>query len=506
MRAVISVYKKEGVEELAKTLQRLGYEILSTGGTAKYLREYGVKTEEISKITGFPEILNGRVKTLHPVIHGGILYRDWVEKDKEEIEELGILPVDVVVVNLYPFEDMMREGLEEVELMEFIDIGGPSLIRAAAKNYFRVVVVVDPEDYGWVAEKLEKGELSKKDRAYLAWKAFSHTAYYDSVISNALKNLFEIEEVNKELSIPMKLSSKLRYGENPHQRGVLYTSPFEDLGVARAQVLQGKEMSFNNYLDADSAVRVVLEFPNDPACVIVKHNNPCGVAIGKDLKDAFLKAKETDPESAFGGIVAFNDAVDEDLARELISMFLEVVIAPEYEERAIEVLSKKKNLRVIRFFGLSTSFDVKKVSGGYLIQDEDTKLYEKLETVTKREPTEREMEDLLFAWKVCKYVKSNAVVIAKDKRTLGIGSGQVSRVDSLRCAIQKARRYGFDLSGAVLASEAFFPFRDSVDIAHEVGITAVIHPGGSIRDKEVFEAADEHGMAMVITGTRHFKH
>ena len=506
MRAVISVYRKEGVEKLARSLRNLGYEILSTGGTAKYLREHGIETEEIAKVTGFPEILNGRVKTLHPVIHGGILYRDWVEKDREEIEGLGIAPVDVVVVNLYPFEEMMKEDLEEEELMEFIDIGGPSLIRAGAKNYFRVVVLVDPDDYEWVIEKLEKGELDKRDRAYLAWKAFSHTAYYDGVISNALKRLFNIEEESKELSVPMRLSSKLRYGENPHQRGVLYTNPFEELGVARAQVLQGKEMSFNNYLDADSAVRIVLEFPNDPACAIVKHNNPCGVSLGKDLKDAFLKAKETDPESAFGGIVAFNDKVNGELAKELTSMFLEVVIAPEYDERALEVLSRKKNLRVIRFLGKSHSYDIKKVSGGFLLQDEDTQLYERLETVTKREPTEREMEDLLFAWKVCKHVKSNAVVIAKDRRTLGIGSGQVSRVDSLRCAIEKAKRYGFDLRGAVLASEAFFPFRDSIDIAHEAGITAVIHPGGSIRDKEVFGSADEHGMAMVITGMRHFRH
>ncbi len=506
MRAVISVYRKEGVEKLARSLRNLGYEILSTGGTAKYLREHGIETEEIAKVTGFPEILNGRVKTLHPVIHGGILYRDWVEKDREEIEGLGIAPVDVVVVNLYPFEEMMKEDLEEEELMEFIDIGGPSLIRAGAKNYFRVVVLVDPDDYEWVIEKLEKGELDKRDRAYLAWKAFSHTAYYDGVISNALKRLFNIEEESKELSVPMRLSSKLRYGENPHQRGVLYTNPFEELGVARAQVLQGKEMSFNNYLDADSAVRIVLEFPNDPACAIVKHNNPCGVSLGKDPKDAFLKAKETDPESAFGGIVAFNDKVNGELAEELTSMFLEVVIAPEYDERALEVLSRKKNLRVIRFFGKSHSYDIKKVSGGFLLQDEDTQLYERLETVTKREPTEREMEDLLFAWKVCKHVKSNAVVIAKDRRTLGIGSGQVSRVDSLRCAIEKAKRYGFDLRGAVLASEAFFPFRDSIDIAHEAGITAVIHPGGSIRDKEVFGSADEHGMAMVITGMRHFRH
>ncbi|WP_457600460.1 bifunctional phosphoribosylaminoimidazolecarboxamide formyltransferase/IMP cyclohydrolase [Hydrogenivirga sp.] len=506
MRAVISVYKKDGVEKLAKVLLNLGYEILSTGGTAKYLKEQGIETTEVTKVTGFPEILNGRVKTLHPVIHGGILYRDWIEKDREEIEELGIMPVDVVVVNLYPFEEMMKENLTEEELMEFIDIGGPSLIRAAAKNFFRVVVVVDAEDYDWVAQKLEKGALSRKDRAYLAWKAFSHTAYYDGVVSNALKSLFDIEEEGKEISVPMKLSDRLRYGENPHQKGALYTNPFEELGIARSEVLQGKEMSFNNYLDADSAVRIALEFPNDPVSVIVKHNNPCGVSKGKSLKDAFLKAKETDPESAFGGIVAFNDRIDRELAEELTSMFLEVVVAPDYEEDALEVLSRKKNLRVIRFLGLAHSYDIKKVSGGFLIQGEDTELYKELEVVTDRKPTEREMEDLLFAWKVCKFVKSNAVVIAKDGQTLGIGSGQVSRVDSLRCAIEKARRHGFDLKGAVLASEAFFPFRDSIDMAKEAGITAVIHPGGSIRDNEVFGAANEHGMAMVITKMRHFRH
>ncbi|EDP75209.1 bifunctional phosphoribosylaminoimidazolecarboxamide formyltransferase/IMP cyclohydrolase [Hydrogenivirga sp. 128-5-R1-1] len=506
MRAVISVYRKEGVEKLARALVNLGYEILSTGGTARYLREHGIETEEIAKVTGFPEILNGRVKTLHPVIHGGILYRDWVEKDREEIDELGILPVDVVVVNLYPFEEMMREELQQEELMEFIDIGGPSMIRAAAKNFFRVIVLVDPEDYDWVVEKLEKGSLSKSDRAYLAWKAFSHTAYYDSVISTALKSLFNIEEEGKELSIPMRLSSKLRYGENPHQKGTLYVNPFEELGIARSQILQGKEMSFNNYLDADSAVRIALEFPNDPACVIVKHNNPCGVATGSDLLEAFRRAKETDPESAFGGIVAFNDKVGLKVAEELTSMFLEVVVAPEFEEEALSVLSKKKNLRVIRFLGMSNTYDVKKVSGGFLIQDEDGELYSRLEVVTERKPTELEMRDLLFAWKVCKYVKSNAIVIAKEGQTLGIGSGQVSRVDSLRCAIEKARRHGFDLKGAVLASEAFFPFRDSIDTAHDAGITAVIHPGGSIRDEEVIGAAREHGMAMVLTGMRHFRH
>lgn len=506
MRALISVYRKEGIERLAKALQELGYEIISTGGTARYLKEKGISVVEVSEITEFPEILEGRVKTLHPKIHGGILYRDWVRKDEEEIQRLGIKPISVVVVNLYPFEEKLKEGLEDEELMEFIDIGGPTLVRAAAKNFFRVLVLVDPEDYDWAVEKLRNGNLTLQDRAYLAWKAFSHTAYYDGVISQAFKKLYSISSFNKEEALPLRLSKELRYGENPHQRGYLYLNPLEELGIARSEVLQGKEMSFNNYLDADSAVRLLLEFPNDKVCVIVKHNNPCGVAIGKTTKEAFLRAKEADPVSAFGGIVAFNDVVDLETAKELSSMFLEVVIAPDYEPAALEELKKKKNLRVIRFYGLQYGFDVKKVSGGYLVQDEDSLLYEKLEFVTEKRPTDSQMRDLIFAWKVVKHAKSNAVVIAKEGQTLGIGTGNVSRIDALRCAIKKAQELGFDLRGAVVASEAFFPFRDSIDEMAKVGISAVIQPGGSIRDKEVIEACNEHGIAMVFTGTRHFRH
>ncbi len=506
MRALISVYRKEDIEKLAKALEELGYEIISTGGTARYLKEKGIKVREVSEITEFPEILEGRVKTLHPKVHGGILFRDWVEKDREEIRELRIEPIDVVVVNLYPFEEKLKEGLEDKELMEFVDIGGPTLIRAAAKNFFRVLVLVDPEDYDWVIEKLRKNNLTLQDRAYLAWKAFSHTAYYDGVISQAFKRLYSIDTFNKEEALPLKLSKKLRYGENPHQRGYLYLNPVEELGIVRSEVLQGKEMSFNNYLDSDSAVRLLLEFPNDKVCVIVKHNNPCGVATGNTTKESFLRAKEADPVSAFGGIVAFNDVVDLETAKELTSMFLEVVIAPDYEPAALEELKKKKNLRVIKFYGLQYGFDVKKVSGGFLVQDDDSVLYEKLEVVTKKEPSDREMADLVFAWKVVKHAKSNAVVIAKNGQTLGIGTGNVSRIDALKCAIKKAQEFGFDLKDAVVASEAFFPFRDSVDEMAKVGISAVIQPGGSIRDKEVIEACNEHGIAMVFTGTRHFRH
>ncbi|HIP42779.1 MAG TPA: bifunctional phosphoribosylaminoimidazolecarboxamide formyltransferase/IMP cyclohydrolase [Aquifex aeolicus] len=506
MKALISVYEKEGVDELAKALENLGYEIISTGGTARFLKEKGIKVKEVSQLTEFPEILEGRVKTLHPKIHGGILYRDWVERDKEDIKKLDIKPIDIVVVNLYPFEEKLKEGLTDKDLMEFIDIGGPALIRAAAKNFFRVVILVDPEDYSWTLEKLKKGNLTLQDRAYLAWKAFSHTAYYDGVISQAFKKLYSIDSFNREEALPIKLKKKLRYGENPHQRGYLYENPLEDIGITKASVLQGKEMSFNNYLDADSATRLVSEFPNQTVCAIIKHNNPCAVATGVSVKDAFIRAKEADPVSAFGGIVAFNDKVDYQTAKELTSMFLEVVIAPEYDEDALSELSKKKNLRVLRFYGLQNAFDIKKVSGGYLLQDEDTVLYEEPEVVTQKEPTVEEMEDLIFAWKVVKHTKSNAIVIAKGGRTLGIGSGNVSRVDSLKCAINKAKEFGFDLRGAVVASEAFFPFRDSIDIMAKEGITAVIQPGGSIRDKEVIEACNEHGISMVFTGLRHFKH
>ncbi|SHK47746.1 bifunctional phosphoribosylaminoimidazolecarboxamide formyltransferase/IMP cyclohydrolase [Thermocrinis minervae] len=501
-RALISVYYKEGVEEIAKALESAGYEIVSTGKTATYLQELGISVKKIEDITGFPEILGGRVKTLHPLIHGGILLREWVEEDLKQSKELGIVPIDVVVVNLYPFEEKLKEGLEERELLEFIDIGGPTLLRASAKNFYRVVVVVDPQDYGWVSQKIREGGLTLEERRRLAAKAFAYTSYYDALVWNYL---WKEEGFPNFFSLPFKNLRSLRYGENPHQKGFLLENPLESLGIVKAKILQGKEMSFNNYLDADAAVRSVSELQG-PACVIVKHNNPCGAAVGSDLLDAFLKAKETDPESAFGGIVAFNDIVDARLAQELTEMFLEVVIAPEYEPQALEILSRKKNLRVIQYFGHSIWYDIKKVSGGYLMQEEDTELYRELKVVTKREPTEEELKDLIFAYKVCKHVKSNAVVIAKGERTLAIGSGNTSRVDSLRCAISRAHRYGFNLEGAVLASEAFFPFRDSVDIAASVGIRAIIQPGGSIRDKEVIEAADEHHIAMIFTGTRHFKH
>ncbi|RMH01811.1 MAG: bifunctional phosphoribosylaminoimidazolecarboxamide formyltransferase/IMP cyclohydrolase PurH, partial [Aquificota bacterium] len=452
-----------------KALDKLGWEILSTGGTARYIQEKGFKVKRIEDLTGFPEILEGRVKTLHPLVHGGILFRDWVQKDKEEIQNLGIEPIDLVVVNLYPFEEKLHEDLREQELMEFIDIGGPALIRASAKNFYRVGVVVDPKDYQWVAQRLLEGGLSLEERKRLAVKAFALTSYYDALIAGHLARLFEVEPVFEKFALPLRLEKTLRYGENPHQKGWLLLDPLDRLGIARSKVLQGKEMSFNNYLDADCALRLVSEL-GGPACVIVKHGNPCGVAIAQDHLSAFERAFSSDPESAFGGIVAFNGRVEEELAKRLTEVFFEVVIAPEFSEKALETLSKKKNLRVLQAFGFSYGFDIKKLSGGYLLQEEDVQEYESLRVVSERQPTEREMQDLLFAWKVCKYVKSNAVVIAKEGRTLGIGSGNTSRVDTLRCAIQKAKRFGFDLKGSVLASEAFLPFRDSVDLASKEGI------------------------------------
>jgi len=504
-RALISVWNKEGVDSLAKELHALGYEIISSGGTARFLKERGIPVKEVSEITGFPEILGGRVKTLHPKIHGAILYRDWVEEDKKQIEELGIEPIEVVVVNLYPFEEKRREDLELKELLEFIDIGGPTLIRASAKNFLRVAVLTDPADYGWFIEKLKRGELTVQDRLRLAVKAFAHTSYYDSVIYNTLRSLQEEFDPLKEETLPLKLKEELRYGENPHQRGWLYKNPLEELGIVEDPVLQGKKMSFNNYLDADSAIKLVSEIP-ERACAIIKHTNPCGVAVGQTAKEAFLRALEGDPVSAFGGIVAFNDRVDEETARELTKIFLEIVIAPDYTPQALEILSKKKNLRVIKHLGTSFGLDVKKIGGGFLLQEEDNQLYKELKVVTEREPTQREMEDLLFAWRVVKHTKSNAIVIAKDKQVLGIGMGLTSRVDALKLAIGKAKEFNRDLKGAVVASDAFFPFRDSIDIATAEGITAFIQPGGSIRDKEVIEACDEKGAAMVFTGMRHFRH
>ena len=527
-RALISVSDKRGVVEFAKALSDMGVEIVSTGGTAKLLRESGIPVKEISELTGFPEIMEGRVKTLHPKVHGGIL----ADRNKDEhikaMEELQIEPIDMVVVNLYPFKETVKRGADLDEIIENIDIGGPTMVRAAAKNFKHVAIVTDPADYDKVVKELkEKGEISLKTRFYLARKAFNLTAHYDALISEFLYSIdetgkkVECRELPNPLTITFEKVQDLRYGENPHQRGAFYREVFVDEPcVSLSEKVHGeKELSFNNIYDLDGALNLVLEFDPESegvACAIIKHANPCGVALGSTPQEAYEKALKVDPLSAFGGIIAFNSKVTKEAAELITQRFFECIIAPEYEEEALEVLKTKKNLRVLTTKGLkglerrgeTSPFDYRRVVGGLLVQDRDliTVLPEKLKVVTDREPTQKEWEDLLFAFKVVKWVKSNSVVYAKDKVAVGIGVGQTSRVDSARCAIEKAQMVGIDLSGAVMASEAFFPFRDSVDEAAKVGITAIIQPGGSIRDKEVIEAANEHNMAMVFTGVRHFRH
>ncbi len=512
-RALLSVSNKEGIVEFAKELKNLGFEIISSSGTAKKLRENNIEVIEVSDITGFPEIMGGRVKTLHPKIHGGLLaVRDNPEYMKQ-LEELDIKPIDIVAINLYPFEETVNKGADLDEIIENIDIGGPAMVRASAKNYKYTTIIVNPEDYPLIIKELkENGEISLETRKKLSLKAFRHTAIYDSIISNVLNDKFNInEKFPDELTLPFRKKKVLRYGENPHQDGSLYISPIEinGLNIANSEVLHGKEMSFNNYLDVENAVNLVKEF-DEIACVIVKHNNPCGVAIGETQEEAYRESLKRDTKSAFGGIVAFNKPVDIDTAEALTEIFLEVIIAPDFEKEALEYLkSKKKNLRLVKienFNSSQTGMDYRRINGGLLIQDRDLELFKEFKVVSKRKPTEKETEDLIFALKIVKHTKSNSVVIAKNKASVGIGVGQTSRVDSLETAIKKAKEFNLELEGSVLASEAFFPFRDSIDIAAKEGITAVIQPGGSIRDKEVIEAANEYNIALVFTGTRHFKH
>ena len=513
-KALISVSNKTGIVDFAKQLVDLGFEIISTGGTGKTLQKSGIPIIEISAYTGFPEMLDGRVKTLHPKIHAGILA---LRDRKEHIETIathGIDLLDLVVVNLYPFEETISKPDVRLEAaIEQIDIGGPTLIRAAAKNYKYVTVVVDPADYDLVIKELkEHGNTTPETRFYLARKVFAHTARYDGIIAQYLSSI-DPEGNKKEwpevISMQFNLKQKLRYGENPHQKGAFYVEKnAPTFSLANAIQYQGKELSFNNLVDAEAAFRLISEFKEDYAVAAIKHTNPCGVGLSKTSQlEAFLKAREGDPVSIFGGIVAFNKPVEADVAKELASMFLEVIIAPGYTKEALEILSAKKNLRVLELplIEKATGYDIKRVIGGVLIQewDEIDLLEDQLKVVTKRAPTEEEMEALRFAWKVVKHVKSNAIVVATKDQVLGVGAGQMSRVDSVKIAIEKA---GDKVKGAVLASDAFFPFRDSIDEAHKAGITAIIEPGGSIRDEEVIQAADEHQMAMVFTGIRHFKH
>ena len=514
-RALISVSNKNGILDFARGISKLGIEILSTGGTAKMLRDAGVAVKDVSEFTGFPEMLDGRVKTLHPKVHGGLLGRRNNPEHMRQWKENGIQPIDLVVVNLYPFEQTVaKPGCTLEDAIENIDIGGPTMLRSAAKNYTDVAVVVSPRDYDRVLEEIQKtGEVSAKTRFELCRTVFLHTARYDSAISAWLDSQVPADEKTRFpniLTLQFEKAQNLRYGENPHQQGAFYREfGRKEPSVSSAKQLQGKEMSFNNFLDANSALELVKEY-DQIAAVIVKHNNPCGVGTASALVDAYRKARDCDPVSAFGGVIAFNHMVDYDTAKELTSTFVEVVVAPEFAPDALDELKKKKDLRLLdvgpKVSGAPEGMDLKKVVGGLIYQDRDLgKIVDvkALRVATKRKPTDDEYEALAFAWKVCKHVKSNAIVFTTRDRTIGIGAGQMSRLDSVKIAKIKAQ---FPLAGTVLASDAFFPFRDGLDEAAKAGVTAVIQPGGSLKDEEVIKAAEEHGIAMIMTGMRHFRH
>lgn len=521
-RALISVSDKTGLINFAKELSRNSIELISTGGTAKSLRDAGLPVRDVSEVTGFPEILGGRVKTLHPKVHGGLLaIRDDPEHQRQ-IQANDIEYIDMVVVNLYPFlETVAREDVTVKEAIENIDIGGPSMIRSAAKNFEDVVVVVDPSDYSAVAEEIDAtgGQVSKATRFRLAQRAFESTAKYDAAISGFLEDsvVFHDDEslrVEKPKALPARFTvfarktMDLRYGENPHQRAALYLTSDSQRGVAAAEQLQGKELSFNNLIDLDAAWALVSEFAEN-ACAIIKHTNPCGAATATNVSEAFEKARATDPTSAFGGIIGLNRPVTAEAARVIGETFFEAIAAPDYEPAALEVFASKKNLRVMRVRSThpgEAQLDLRVINAtGLLIQDRDLATLDetKLRVVTSRQPTAEEMQALRFAWIVAKHVKSNAIVYARDGQLVGVGAGQMSRVDSVKLGAMKAQ---LPLCGCVVGSDAFFPFRDGVDEAARVGITAVIQPGGSVRDEEVIAAANEHNLAMVFTGMRHFKH
>lgn len=516
-RAIVSVSDKTGIVQFSKGLHRLGIEIYASGGTAATLRRNRIPVNKIEDYTGFPEILDGRVKTLHPRIHAGILAVRSQRDHMKVLSELDIPTFDMLVVNLYPFEETVNKPSSTFDdAIEHIDIGGPAMLRSAAKNFRDVCVVVDPSDYARVLTELKrkKGNLDRPLLLALAKKVFAHTAWYDSSISNYLHSFGDVpgeREFPDLFSWQWERLQGLRYGENPHQRAVFYRdTKFPVAGVGYAEQLQGKELSFNNIVDIDAAFALALEF-EEPAVAIIKHTNPCGAGTSKKrLVDAFNRARECDPLSAYGGIVACNRRVNERFAKEMGKTFFEAIIAPDYDTPSLKGFSRKKNLRVMRvdlkrFRERRKKYEMKNVSGGLLLQTPDslTVTPEHLTFVTKRKPTKDELTALMFAWKVCKHVKSNAIVLTGKDRTLGIGAGQMSRVDSAKIALMKAQ---FPTSGCVVASDAFFPFRDGVDVVAEGGATAIIQPGGSIRDDEVINAADEHGMAMVFTGVRHFKH
>ena len=510
MKALISVYDKTGVVELARALQEAGYGLVSTGGTHRTLTEAGLAVEQLSDVTGSPEMLDGRVKTLHPVVHGGLLARRDLPEHMGELEAHGIAPIDVVVGNLYPFEaTVSREGNADADVLENIDIGGPTMLRAAAKNHPAVTVVVDPADFGWVAERIRAGGTSLEERRRLAATAFSHVAMYDSIVAAWMRG--SDDPFPKELSIGVRrVSGELRYGENPHQRGALYADAPSRGGVVTAEQLHGKELSYNNILDADAAWRAAMEF-SEQAVAVIKHTNACGLAVHADQAEAYRRAFEGDSVSVYGGILGFNRPVTGEAAEALRRVFFEVIVAPGYEDAALEILQKKRDLRLLRVpetpsGGLASApLQVRRVSGGLLLQTGDALVEEPSawQVVTQRAPSETELADLAFAWRAAKHIKSNTIVLAKGQALVGMGAGQPNRLVSVHLA---ARAAGERASGTVLASDAFFPFADGLELAAEAGVTAVVQPGGSIRDDEVIAAADAAGLAMVFTGVRHFLH
>ena len=515
-RALISVSDKEGVIEFAQGLTQAGVEILSTGGTAKLLQDSNIPVIEVSDYTGFPEMMDGRVKTLHPKIHGGILGRRGTDDRVMQQHDIG--GIDLVVVNLYPFEKTIANpDCDLPTAIENIDIGGPTMIRAAAKNHKDVAVVVDPSDYALILSEMKNNDNALDDdfRFRLAVKTFEHTARYDGAIANylgAIDGQGEKQLFPNTINLQYRQVQTMRYGENPHQNAAFFREDdVQDACIATATQLQGKELSYNNIGDTDAALECVKQFDEGPACVIVKHANPCGVAIGGNLLEAYDKAYATDPESAFGGIIAFNGELDAATAQAIVDrQFVEVIIAPSIAADAAEVVASKKNVRLLACGQWSNNpaqrLDFKRVNGGLLVQDADLSLINELKIVSKRQPTEQEMADLLFTWRIAKFVKSNAIVYGKENMTIGVGAGQMSRINSARIAGIKAEHAGLGVKGSVMASDAFFPFRDGIDSAADAGIVAVIQPGGSMRDEEVIAAADEHDMAMVFTGMRHFRH
>ena len=517
MRALISVSDKTGIVELAKEFVSLGIEIISTGGTYSKLREAGVPAIEISELTGFPECLDGRVKTLHPAVHAGLLAMRNNPSHRKQLADLNIEAIDIVVVNLYPFKaTILKEGVTREEAVENIDIGGPTMLRSAAKNYQDVAVVVDPRDYEKVLEELkEKTEVSLDTKFYLMQKVFMHTSSYDTMIADYLRKQRKDTSFPETLTMTFEKVQDMRYGENPHQAAAFYREIGRKKGsIADALQRNGKELSFNNINDTNGALELLKEF-TEPTVVACKHGNPCGVGSGGDIYSAWSKAYEADKTSIFGGIVVLNREVTLAVAQEMKNIFLEVVVAPSYEREALEVLTQKKNIRILQLADIEVpqdenAYDMKKVNGGLIVQTVDSKIYEEneLRVVTDRAPSEQEMEDLKFAWKVVKFVKSNGIALAKDKQSVGIGPGQVNRIWATKQSIEHAGELiGEGITrGAVLASDAFFPFDDCVEAAHQAGITAIIQPGGASRDEDSIKKCNEYGIAMIFTGMRHFKH